>query len=74
MLIKLVYKNMILEYGNIFRSTLSSATHNKLQIVQNRGHNVALRKDKSESSVKLHLDADLLKLKYRSWTVKSNCC
>ena len=64
----LVYKNMILpllEYGDIFLSSLSQNTKNKLQVLQNKGLRLALLADKRESTKPLHEEATLQKLKVR---------
>ena len=53
----LIYKNTILpimEYGNIFLTSLSVATKKKLQIMQNRALRIALSSN--------HVEAKLLKL------------
>ena len=64
----LVYKSMmlpILEYGDVFLSAASVAGRKKLQTLQNKGLRCALNKGMEESSDVTHLEAGLLKLKYR---------
>ena len=64
----LVYKNMILpilEYGDIFMSSLSVATRKKLQVMQNKALRIALNSHNQESTAELHKLAKLSKLKVR---------
>ena len=64
----LVYKNMILpllEYGDIFLSSLSVATRKKLQVMQNKALRIALNSRNQESTADLHKLAKLSKLKDR---------
>ena len=64
----LVYKNMILpiiEYGDIFLASTTAVNRKRLQVLQNKGLRCALRRDMDTSSVELHTEAKLLKLKYR---------
>ena len=64
----LVYKNMILpilEYGDVFLSSVSKATRKKVQVMQNNCLRIALNLGKRESSKMLHESADLAKLYIR---------
>ena len=64
----LVYKNMILpimEYGDIFLSSLSVATKKKLQTMQNKALKIALNRDPEHCTTALHEEAKLLKLSER---------
>ena len=64
----LIYKNMILpilEYGDIFFSSLSSTTLNKLQVIQNRSLRMAIDCRRALSTKDLHKEAKLDKLKVR---------
>ena len=64
----LVYKNMLLpviEYGDIFLSASTCENRKKLQILQNKGLRCAINADNDASSNGLHVEAKLLKLKYR---------
>ena len=64
----LIYKNMILpilEYGNIFLSSLSSSTLKKMQIIQNKALRLAIDYRRELSLKDLHTEAKLQKLKVR---------
>ena len=64
----LIYKNMILpilEYGDIFFSSLSAATLNKLQVIQNRALRLAIDCRRVLNTKDLHKEAKLDKLKVR---------
>ena len=64
----MVYKGMILpilEYGDIFLASASVENRKRFQILQNKGLRCALNKGLETSSEELHLEANLLKLKYR---------
>ena len=63
-----VYKNMLLpmlEYGDIFLSAASNINRSRLQVIQNKGLRCALNKGIETSIDELHVQANLLKLKYR---------
>ena len=65
---KLVYKNMILpivEYGDVFLVGASVANRKKLQMLQNKGLRCALNADKYADTDELHVNANILRLKYR---------
>ena len=64
----MVYKGTILpllEYGDIFLTGTSVVNRKRLQTLQNRGLRCALNKGMKVSSDELHLESNLLKLKYR---------
>ena len=64
----LVYKNMILpmlEYGDIFLVGSLLEDRKKLQVLQNKELRCVLNKDRDTSTVELHEEAKLMKLKYR---------
>ena len=64
----LVYKNMILpilEYGDIFLSSLSRTTKRKLQTLQNKALRIALSYRGTEDTEHLHQEAKILKLDKR---------
>ena len=64
----LVYKNMLLpviEHGDIFLPAATADKRKKLQTLQNKGLRCALGRDRFTSSHELHVEAKLLKLKYR---------
>ena len=64
----MVYKGMllpILEYGDILLSATSNVNKKRLQILQNKGLRCALNKGIEMSITELHLEARLLRLKYR---------
>ena len=64
----MVYKNMILpivEYGDVFFSSLSSNTRKKLQVMQNKALRIVFNKDKKESRLSLHKEANISELKVR---------
>ena len=64
----LVYKNMILpimEYGDIYLISASAENMRKLQVLQNRALKCALDKEKRYSTLKLHKEAKIFKLKHR---------
>ena len=63
-----VYKSMLLpllEYGDVFLSAASLEDRKKLQTLQNKGLRCALNKGMETSSEELHLEAGLLKLRFR---------
>ena len=62
----LVYKNMMLpmlEY--VFLSATSSINRRRLQVLQNKGLRCALNRDIDVCTDYIHIEANLLKLKYR---------
>ena len=64
----LVYKGMmlpILEYGDVFLCGASVADRKRLQILQNKGLRCALNLDIDTSRDDLHIEANLLRLKFR---------
>ena len=64
----LVFKGMLLpivEYGDIFLYATSVENRKRLQILQNKGLRCALGKGIETSTAELHVEANLLKLKYR---------
>ena len=64
----LVYKNMILpilEYGDIFLSSLSKTTRAKYQTLQNKALRIALARKNRENTDLLHQDAGIVKLDKR---------
>ena len=64
----LVYKNMILpilEYGDIFLSSLSKITKKKLQTLQNKALRIALNDRGADNTDGLHQQAKILKLTKR---------
>ena len=64
----LVYKSMLLpllEYGDLFLSFTSVENRKKLQTLQNKGLRCALGAEATASSVEIHGEAGLLKLKFR---------
>ena len=64
----LVYKGTllpILEYGDIFMYAASVENRKRLQILQNKGLQCALGSGIETSTADLHIQANLLKLKYR---------
>ena len=64
----LVYKNMILpvvEYGDIYLSSVSKESQKKMQTLQNRAIKCALSKEKRFSTKMLHTEAKLELLKVR---------
>ena len=64
----MVYKSMLLpllEYGDVFLSAASLEDRKRLQTLQNKGLRCALNKGIETSSEELHLEAGLLKLKFR---------
>ena len=64
----LIYKNMILpilEYGDIFATSLTKHTRKKLQIMQNKALRIALKQRNGDSSKILHKEAKLQKLNVR---------
>ena len=64
----MVYKNMLLpmlEYGDVFLSATTCLNRKRLQIIQNKGLRCALNKDIETSIDDLHVEANVLKLKFR---------
>ena len=64
----LIYKNMILpilEYGDVFFSSVTLETKKQLQKLQNRALKCALRKDRLYGTKDLHSEAKLNTLKWR---------
>ena len=64
----LIYKNMILpilEYGDVFISSMTLDTRKKIQTLQNRGLKCALSKDRLFNTDLLHSEAKIKKLKWR---------
>ena len=55
----------MLEYGDVFLSAASVLNRKRLQILQNKGLRCALNRDVETSTEDLHVEAKLLKLKYR---------
>ena len=64
----LIYKNMILpilEYGNIFLSSLSKGTQKAMQVLQNKALKIALNLRHREKTNFIHKEASLDKLEVR---------
>ena len=55
----------VLEYGDIFLSATSSLNRKRLQTLQNKGLRYALNKGLEASTDEVHMEANLLKLKFR---------
>ena len=64
----LIYKKMILpilEYGDIFMFSATKENRKKLQTLQNKALECALGRENRYNTNKLHVEAKLLKLKYK---------
>ena len=64
----LIYKNMvlpILEYGDIFLSSLSKQTRKAMQVLRNKALKIALNHRKRDSVENVHKEANLAKLDIR---------
>ena len=64
----LIYRNMILpilEYGDIFLSSLSKQTRKAMQVLQNKALKIALNCRLRESTDNIHKEANLAKLEIR---------
>ena len=55
----------ILEYGNIFLSSLSKGSHKAMQVLQNKALRIALNLRRRETSDIIHKEARLAKLEVR---------